>query len=66
MPQPRKPQQAAPQTMQNAAESPVLLAVEGLSRQVQGRWIWRDLSFHRQEGERLAIAGPSGSGKPCC
>lgn len=42
---------------------PPVLQIQGISRQVENRWIWRDFSFAVQPGERLAITGPSGSGK---
>lgn len=41
----------------------LILAVEGLGRQVQNQWIWRSLSFELWPGERLAVVGPSGAGK---
>jgi putative ABC transport system ATP-binding protein len=46
----------------DTVNSPLLL-VEGLGRQVQNRWVWQDISFELQPGERLAVTGPSGAGK---
>jgi putative ABC transport system ATP-binding protein len=40
-----------------------VLMLQGLGRQIQGQWIWRDLEFELQPGERCAIAGAAGSGK---
>ncbi|MCU0525572.1 MAG: ATP-binding cassette domain-containing protein [Elainella sp. Prado103] len=40
-----------------------LLKVEALGRQIQNRWIWRNISFELQPGERLALIGSSGAGK---
>jgi putative ABC transport system ATP-binding protein len=40
-----------------------LLAVTDLGRCLDGRWLWRRLSFSVAAGERLAITGPTGSGK---
>lgn len=44
-------------------ERPPLLAVEHLSRVVEGKAIVEDVSFEARRGEVLAITGPSGSGK---
>ena len=40
-----------------------LLEVSGLGRSLDGRWIWRRLGFSLSPGERLALVGPTGSGK---
>jgi putative ABC transport system ATP-binding protein len=40
-----------------------LLHARGLSRAVDGRLLWTELSFAVAGGERVAITGPSGSGK---
>ena len=40
-----------------------LLTVQGLGRQIQHRWIWKNLEFDLHPGENLAITGASGSGK---
>ena len=40
-----------------------ILTVTGLGRCVQNYWVWRDLSFEVWGGDRLAVVGPSGSGK---
>jgi putative ABC transport system ATP-binding protein len=40
-----------------------LLEVSDLGRSLDGRWIWRRLGFSLSPGERLALVGPTGSGK---
>lgn len=40
-----------------------LFSVKNLGRQVQNRWLWRNVSFELCSGERLAVVGPSGAGK---
>ncbi|MEM7061913.1 MAG: ATP-binding cassette domain-containing protein [Cyanobacteria bacterium P01_B01_bin.77] len=40
-----------------------ILSVANIGRQLQGRWIWQDISFELLAGDRLAIVGPSGAGK---
>jgi putative ABC transport system ATP-binding protein len=40
-----------------------LLRVQDLGRQIQGKWIWRQLHFELYPGERCAIAGEAGAGK---
>lgn len=40
-----------------------LLTVAGLSRQIQNRWIWQNVSFEIFQGDRIAIVGRSGTGK---
>ncbi|GAB1544469.1 ATP-binding cassette domain-containing protein [Scytonema sp. NUACC21] len=49
-------------TKKQAFNSPIL-SVQGLGRQIQNRWLWRDLSFELYSGERVAVLGASGSGK---
>lgn len=51
------------QDSQVKQDSQPLLSVAGLSRQVQNRWIWQDLSFNVFQGDRLAVVGASGTGK---
>ncbi|KAM3095280.1 ATP-binding cassette domain-containing protein [Phormidesmis sp. 146-35] len=41
----------------------VLLVIQNLGRQIQGRWIWKHLNFELRPGERCAIAGEAGAGK---
>lgn len=41
----------------------MLLSVSGLSRRVGSKALFADLSFELDEGQTLAILGPSGSGK---
>ncbi|MEO0407774.1 MAG: ATP-binding cassette domain-containing protein, partial [Cyanobacteria bacterium P01_A01_bin.135] len=40
-----------------------LLAAEGLGRQLDRRWLWKDLSLALHPQERVGLVGPSGSGK---
>lgn len=40
-----------------------MLEARTIGRQVGERWLWRELSFTLEAGDRLAVAGPSGSGK---
>lgn len=40
-----------------------LLGVEGLSLQMGGRWLCRELSFRLDVGECLVLLGPNGAGK---
>ncbi|MEM9447867.1 MAG: ATP-binding cassette domain-containing protein [Cyanobacteria bacterium P01_E01_bin.6] len=41
---------------------PILL-IEKIGRKVQENWIWQNISFELVAGDRLAVVGPSGSGK---
>ncbi|MGF1604121.1 MAG: ATP-binding cassette domain-containing protein [Thermosynechococcaceae cyanobacterium] len=41
---------------------PILTAIQ-MGRKLEGQWIWQNLDFELQPGERLAIVGPSGVGK---
>ncbi|MEM1426688.1 MAG: ATP-binding cassette domain-containing protein, partial [Cyanobacteria bacterium P01_H01_bin.130] len=53
-------------TVQTAdAKRPVepLLVSETIGRSLQDRWIWKNISFEVGPGDRLAIVGPSGTGK---
>lgn len=43
--------------------TPPLLAAENLGRQLDRRWLWKDLSFELYPKERVGLVGPSGSGK---
>ncbi|MFO7717143.1 MAG: ABC transporter ATP-binding protein [Thermodesulfobacteriota bacterium] len=45
------------------SSSAPMLQGQGLSRTVEGRKLWHDLSFGLWAGERLGVIGPSGSGK---
>lgn len=45
------------------ADRKPLLQASALGRQVAGRWLWRGLAFGLVAGDRLALTGPSGSGK---
>ncbi|MBE7385511.1 MAG: ATP-binding cassette domain-containing protein [Leptolyngbya sp. SIO1E4] len=40
-----------------------ILSVSKIGRNFQDRWIWQDISFELFAGDRLAIVGPSGTGK---
>jgi ATP-binding cassette, subfamily F, member 3 len=40
-----------------------LLRINGLTKQFDGRTIWKDLEFTIKRGERIGIIGPNGSGK---
>jgi ATP-binding cassette subfamily F protein 3 len=40
-----------------------LLRVTSLTKQFEGRTIWKDLEFNIKRGERIGIIGPNGSGK---
>ncbi len=40
-----------------------LLHGRGLGRRVEGRWLWRTFDLDLTPGERLAVTGPTGSGK---
>src|SRR4051794_38395215 len=42
---------------------PVLLTVSGLARSVEGRTLFRDLSFGLSDTDRLGVVGANGSGK---
>ncbi len=41
----------------------VLLTARGLGRTVDGRRLWQGLELELMAGERLAVSGPSGTGK---
>lgn len=43
--------------------SDVVLSASGLTREVNGRPLWRDLALSVSAGESVAVTGPSGSGK---
>ncbi|MGK5092459.1 ATP-binding cassette domain-containing protein [Deltaproteobacteria bacterium TL4] len=40
-----------------------LLEVVNLGKQLPSHWIWKALNFEIHSGDKLAISGPSGSGK---
>jgi putative ABC transport system ATP-binding protein len=40
-----------------------MLKVDHAGRRIRGSWIWRNLAFALSEGERIAVTGPTGSGK---
>ena len=42
--------------------TPILLA-RNLGKKLSSSWIWQNLSFEIQAGAKVAVAGPSGSGK---
>lgn len=45
------------------AQASPLLMVNTVGRCLQDRWIWQDICFEVDPGDRLAIVGPSGTGK---
>ncbi|MGA1410224.1 MAG: ABC transporter ATP-binding protein [Prochlorotrichaceae cyanobacterium] len=47
---------------ENQDQAP-LLEVSQLGRQLGKRWIWRNLNFALQPGDRRGLSGPSGMGK---
>jgi len=40
-----------------------MLVIQDLGRQIQGRWVWKQINFELYPGERCAIAGEAGAGK---
>jgi putative ABC transport system ATP-binding protein len=40
-----------------------VLQIRDLGRKIQDQWIWQQLSFDMQAGERWAVVGPAGAGK---
>jgi ABC-type phosphonate transport system ATPase subunit len=40
-----------------------LLTVERITKRIGDRLLWRNLSFQLECGQRLALAGATGSGK---
>jgi len=46
-----------------APQAAPILSVAQIGRNLQDSWIWQDLSFELFPGDRLAITGPSGTGK---
>ncbi|MEM1256370.1 MAG: ATP-binding cassette domain-containing protein [Cyanobacteria bacterium P01_H01_bin.21] len=40
-----------------------MLSVSKIGRRLQDSWIWQDISFELFAGDRLAVVGPSGTGK---
>lgn len=40
-----------------------MIQVQGVGKQFDGRWIFRDLSFEVAPGESVVVIGPSGGGK---
>ena len=49
--------------IQKPSTNSPILSVQGLGRQIENRWLWRDLSFELYSGERVAVLGASGTGK---
>jgi len=45
------------------AVSTSMLAAQALGRRIGDAWVWRDLNPAIWPGERIALAGPTGSGK---
>jgi ATP-binding cassette subfamily F protein 3 len=41
----------------------MLLQVQGLGRQIGGRWLFRNASLSVQAGDRIGLVGPNGAGK---
>ena len=44
----------------------MILEVEGLNKSIGGKRIIKDISFQMEQGDCLAIIGPSGRGRPPC
>lgn len=62
MPQPETSASAFP-THAALPSAPTLLQVKQFSFIIDGRTLWQNLDFQLHSGERLAVAGASGSGK---
>ncbi|MGD1908226.1 MAG: ATP-binding cassette domain-containing protein [Leptolyngbyaceae cyanobacterium] len=58
-------QEALPNAQVTDTKTPTtsLLVVDGVGRCLQDRWIWQNIRFVVNAGDRLAIVGPSGTGK---
>lgn len=50
-------------TLVSEKPSEPILSVSTIGRSCQGNWIWQNISFELFAGDRLAIVGPSGTGK---
>jgi putative ABC transport system ATP-binding protein len=44
-------------------QSQVILSVENFGRQLEKRWLWKNLTFSLSTGDCLGVVAPSGAGK---
>ncbi|MEM0979163.1 MAG: ATP-binding cassette domain-containing protein [Cyanobacteria bacterium P01_H01_bin.58] len=54
--------EASSEVFSKSQSSPTLSAAK-IGRKLQDSWIWQDISFDLFSGDRLAVVGPSGTGK---
>lgn len=63
VPKPPKLMRFSPRLDHATLEAKVVLAAEGVSKRVGGRYILRDVSCSLRTGSRVALVGPNGAGK---